>query len=307
MTVNSKKWWRTLGRQYQLLLMSIPFVCLLVLFSYGPLWGWIVAFQKYYPGRGIFGSDFVGLDNFIRLFGDDRFYLTLRNTLVMSAMSLVTGFVGAIGLALLLNEVRARLFKRTIQTITYIPHFVSMVVIANIVLTFLSPDGGAVNQILIWLGITDKPIYFMGEGSLYWIINTLVGLWKELGWSTIIYLAVLAGLNQETYEAADVDGAGRFQKMFHISLPGLMPTALMLFMLSLGSLINTGYEMQMLLGNPLIMDYSEVLDLYALNRTLGAGQYGLGVALSIFKSIVSLILVFTANYFVRKGGHARLF
>lgn len=308
MNADSKnKTWKLMKSQYQLMLMSIPFVCLLILFSYGPLWGWIVAFQKYLPGKGIFGSDFVGWSNFERLFGDERFFLTLRNTLAMSLMGLVSGFFGAIGLALLLNEVRVRWFKRTIQTVTYIPHFVSMVVIANIILTFLSPDGGAVNDLLMWLGLIDRPIYFMGEGRLYWIINTLTGLWKELGWSTIIYLAVLTGLNQETYEAAEVDGAGRFRKMISISLPGIMPTALMLLMLNLGSLINTGYELQMLLGNPLIMDYSEVLDLYALNRTLGAGQYGVGVALSIFKSFISLVLIFTANSLAKKFGQARLF
>ncbi|WP_136608580.1 ABC transporter permease [Paenibacillus dokdonensis] len=293
--------------QYQLLLMSIPFVIILILFSYVPLWGWIMAFQKYSPGKGISGSPFVGFDNFIKLFHDDRFFLVLRNTLVMSILSLVTSFVGAITLALLLNEVKHVLFKRAVQTITYIPHFVSMVVIANIVITFLSPDGGFVNQILMATGIIHEPIYFMSKGEWFWGIHTLTVLWKELGWSTIIYLAVISGLNPETYEAAEVDGAGRFQKIWHISIPGLLPTATMLLILSLGSIVNTGYESQFLLGNSLTTDFYEVLDLYALNISFGSGQYSIGVALSIFKCVVSLILVLSVNKLVKKAGQASLF
>ncbi|WP_373876553.1 ABC transporter permease [Paenibacillus spongiae] len=305
-SVKRISFFQKLGSQYQLVLMSVPFVLLLILFSYVPLWGWIMAFQKFLPGKGIMGSEFVGFDNFILLFQDEQFFRVLRNTLVMSFMSMAAGFVGAIALALLLNEVRSAFFKRTIQTVTYIPHFVSMVVIANIVLTFLSPDGGFINQVLLKIGIIHEPIYFMGKGEWFWAIHTLVGLWKELGWSTIIYLAVMASLNPEMYEAADVDGAGRFQKMWHISIPGIMPTAIILLILSVGSLINTGYESQFLLGNPLVIDYSEVLDLYALNLSFGSGQYSVGVALGIFKSLISLILVFTVNGFAKKAGQARI-
>lgn len=292
--------------QYQLLLMSVPFVILLLIFSYVPLWGWIMAFQKYSPSKGFFASPFVGFDNFKLLFQDDHFFLVLRNTLAMSLMSLVSGFFGAIVLALLLNEVRITLFKRIIQTVTYIPHFVSMVVIANIVLTFLSPEG-FVNRLLLKLGLIKEAVFFMGKGEWFWFINTLVGLWKELGWSTIIYLAVLAGVNPDVYEAAEVDGADRFHKMWHISIPSLMPTAVILLILSVGSIINIGYESQFLLGNPLVIDYSEVLDLYALNLSFGSGQYSVGVALGLFKTIVSLILVVSVNFIARKAADIRLF
>lgn len=287
--------------------MAVPFVLLIILFSYVPLWGWIMAFQKYTPVKGIMGSEFVGFDNFVTLFNDDRFLLVLRNTLVMSIMSLVVGFVGAIALALFLNEIKNAAFKRVVQTVTYIPHFVSMVVIANIVLTFLSPDGGFVNLLLMKLGIIHEPVYFMSKGPWFWVIHTLTLLWKELGWSTIIYLAVIAGLNPETYEAAEVDGAGRFQKIWHISIPGLMPTATMLLILSLGSIVNTGYESQFLLGNQLTRDYYEVLDLYAMNLSFGSGQYSIGVALSIFKCFVSLFLVLSVNKLVKKAGQSSLF
>ncbi|GAF08857.1 transmembrane lipoprotein [Paenibacillus pini JCM 16418] len=302
-----KSYFRKMGRQYQLILLSIPFVLILILFNYVPLWGWIMAFQNYSPAKGITGSSFVGLENFTMLFEDDQFFRVLRNTLVMSILSLVTGFVCAIVLALLLNEVRASFFKRTIQTLTYIPHFVSMVVIANIVLTFLSPDGGFINTLLMNMGFIKEPIYFMGKGEWFWVIHTLVGLWKEIGWSTIIYLAVIAGLNQEVYEAADVDGANRFNKIWHITIPGIMPTAMILLILSVGSIINAGYESQFLLSNPLVIDYSEVLDLYALNLSFGSQQYSAGVALSIFKSIVSVILVVMVNYAARRTGKSGVF
>lgn len=302
-----RSWWRKLIRQYQLVLLSVPFVALVILFNYVPLWGWLAAFQDYKPFKGVTGSEFVGLANFKVLFADPHFLVVLRNTLVMSVLSLVTGFVGAITLALLLNEVKVRWFKRIIQTVTYIPHFVSMVVIANIVLTFLSPDGGFVNHLLMKLGWIQEPVYFMGKGEWFWIIHTLAGLWKELGWSTIIYLAVLAGINSELYEAAAVDGASRLRKMLHISIPGLMPTATLLLIMSVGSLINTGYESQMLLGNPLVIDYSEVLDLYALSLSFGGGDYSIGVALSMFKGFVSIVLVVLVNLIARKLSDTRLF
>ncbi|MBB6671632.1 sugar ABC transporter permease [Cohnella nanjingensis] len=287
--------------------MSIPFMALLILFTYVPLWGWIMAFQDYSLSKGIAGSPFSGFSHFADLFRDDRFYLVLRNTMVMSGLSLVADFVGAIALALLLNEVRARFFKRTVQTITYIPHFVSWVVMANIVLGSLSPDGGIVNDVLMKLGFIDEPILFMSKGSWFWAIHTMAGFWKELGWSTIIYLAVIAGLNHDLYEAADVDGAGRFQKMWHISIPGLMPTAMLLLILATGNLINTGYESQFLLGNGLNIDYSQVLDLYALDYSFSIGDYSYGVAISVFKSAISILLVVSVNMAARRFGDFKAF
>src|SRR5690606_23868073 len=192
-------------------------------------------------------------DHFVKLFQDEKFYLVLRNTLVMGFANLIAGFVGAITLAILLNEVGKTIFKRTIQTISYIPHFVFWVVIANIVTLLPCPDGGALNELLIKLGIIDNSIYFMAKETWFWFIHTAVSFWKELGWNTIIYLAVLAGVNTERYEAADVDGAGRFRKMWHISVPSLMPTAFILLTLSLGGIIQRGYESQFLLGHSLTL------------------------------------------------------
>jgi len=298
---------RKLRRQWQLAVMAVPFVLLTVVFSYGPLWGWIMAFQDYKIARGVLGSPFVGFEHFAELFQDSQFYRVLRNTLVMSVANLITSFLGAIALALLLNEVRRTFFKKAIQTITYIPHFVSWVVIANIVVTFLSPDGGMLNELLLRFGIIDEPIYFMGKGEYFWAIHTIANLWKELGWNTIIYLAVLVGLNPEHYEAADIDGASRFQKMWHISIPGLMPTAILLLTMSLGWIVNSGYESQFALGNPVIVDYADVLDLYALRYSTQLSDYGYGMAINIFKSVVSVALVLGVTRLAKKAGQSRLF
>ncbi|MBO9606921.1 MAG: sugar ABC transporter permease [Paenibacillaceae bacterium] len=300
------KWAAKWRRQRQLLLMTLPLAAMVVVFQYIPLWGWLMAFQQYSVAKGMAGSPFVGLDKFAALFADDKFYLVLRNTLVMSALNLTTGFFGAIALALLLNEVRVGLFKRTIQTITYIPHFVSWVVIANIVSMFLSPDGGTLNEMLAKFGLVDKPVYFLSREHWFWFIHTAASLWKEIGWSTIIYLAVLAGVNPEQYEAAEVDGAGRFRRMWHISVPSLLPTAFILLTLSLGWLIQSGYESQFLLGNSMVVDYSEVLDLYALRYSLQIGDYSYGVAISMFKSCVSIALVLCVNFLAGRFGQGRV-
>lgn len=293
--------------QRYLLLMTVPSILLAIVFSYVPLWGWLLAFMDYKVGHEIWSSSFIGFDRFVQLFEDEQFYRVLRNTLVMGLMGLISGFVGAIALALLLNEVRLRLFKRVVQTITYIPHFVSWVVIANIILTFLSPDGGVINRILTDLGLINENIYFMSKENWFWYIHTIASMWKELGWSTIIYLAVLAGVNSDLYEAADVDGASRYRKMWHISIPGIMPTAMLLLLISIGWIIQGGFESQFLLGNSMVINKSEVLDLYALRYSTQIGDWSYGIAITMFKSIVSVILVLLANYLAKLTTSSKLF
>lgn len=297
---------RTMAQQRELLLMTIPLLALVIVFNYMPLYGWIMAFQDFKIVRGIAGSPFVGFDKFAQLFRDGQFYLVLRNTLAMGFLNLIAGFVGAIALALALNEIRLRWFKRTVQTITYIPHFVSWVVVANIAHMALSPDGGLLNDLLIGMGVLNEPFYFMAQPKWFWPIHTFLSFWKEVGWSSIIYLAVLSGINPDLYEAADADGAGRLRKIWHISLPGLMPTAIILLTLSAGWIIQSGYESQFLLGNPIVLDYSEVLDLYALRYSFQIGDYSVGAAISIFKSLVSVLMVLSINYLARKTGSGRL-
>jgi putative aldouronate transport system permease protein len=275
--------------------MSLPFVVWVFIFSYLPLWGWTMAFQRYRPGRPFFEQEWVGLDHFRALFRDELFYQVLRNTLAMSVMGLVAGFVVPIFFALMLNEVRQMLYKRFVQTVSYLPHFVSWVVVAGIVTKMLSTEGGPVNDLLLWLGLIDEPVQFMAKGKLFWIIVTLADVWKETGWNAIIYLAAIAGIGPELYEAARVDGASRLQQMWHITLPGIRTTIIILLIMSIGHLISIGFEKQFLLGNNLVREYSQVLDLYALNYGLGMGRFSFGTAINIFNSVVSVMLLFTAN------------
>jgi putative aldouronate transport system permease protein len=294
-THKRNRFWFKAFQQRYLYMMSLPFVIWIFIFSYVPVWGWLTAFQNYKPKNSIFDQKWVGLDNFIELFQDDRFYIVLRNTLAMSTMGLVVGFTVPVIFALLLNEMRGQFFKRSVQTISYLPHFVSWVVVAGLVSKMLSTDGGAVNQLLMWLNIIDAPIQFMAKGNWFWGIVTASDLWKEMGWNSIIFLAAMAGIDPELYEASTVDGAGRFRKMWHITLPGIRTTFMVLFILSIGHLISIGFEKQFLLGNPLVSDYSEVLDLYALKYGIQMGRYSYGTAIGIFNSVVSILLVFIAN------------
>lgn len=290
-----KGFWTTFKEQKVLYGMSLPFIVIVFIFSYLPVWGWLMAFQNYKPGKGIFEQKWVGLDHFAALFADDKFYLVLRNTLAMSFMGLIVGFTIPILFAVLLNELRGSVFKRTVQTISYLPHFVSWVVVAGIVTKMLSTDGGAVNQLLMWLGLIDQPIQFMAQGNLFWYIVTGSDIWKEMGWSAIIYLAAISGIDQEQFEAAKVDGASRLRQIWHITLPSIAPTIAILMIMSIGHLISIGFEKQFLLGNPLVVDYSQVLDLYALNYGLGMGRFSFGTAIGMFNSIVSIILLLLAN------------
>ena len=246
-------------------------------------------------GKMFFDQEWVGFDHFVELFTDDRFMIVMRNTLAMSFMGLIAGFTVPIIFAVLLNEVRQQFFKRTVQTISYLPHFVSWVVAAGIITKMLSTDGGVVNQVLVGLHIISEPIQFMAKGNLFWGIVTASDVWKETGWNTIIYLAAIAGIGPELYEAAKVDGASRIRQIWHITIPGIRSTIIVLLIMSIGHLISIGFEKQFLLGNNLVSDYSEVLDLYALKYGLGLGRFSFGTAINIFNSVVSVILLFAAN------------
>ena len=292
--------WNSLVKQKYLYLMSLPFVIWVFVFSYLPIWGWTMAFQNYKPARSFTEQKWVGFDHFVELFTDERFYLVMRNTLAMSLMGLVFGFVVPIIFALLLNELRAVMFKKFVQTVSYLPHFVSWVVVAGIITKVLSTDGGAINQLLMLLHIIDEPIQFMAKGNLFWYIVTISDIWKETGWNTIIYLAAITGIDLELYEASRVDGASRFKQMWHITLPGIRTTISVLLIMSIGHLISIGFEKQFLLGNSLTTDYHEVLDLYALNYGLNMGRFSYGTAIGIFNSVVSVILLFTANGLFKK-------
>lgn len=281
-------------------MMTLPFVAWAFVFSYYPLWGWLMAFQRFKPGKSFLEQKWVGFDQFKTLFQDSTFYLVMRNTLAMSLMGLVAGFATAIVFALLLNELKKMAFKRIVQTISYLPHFVSWTVAASIVTRMLSSDHGVVNDLLMGLGIIHEPIQFMSKGHLFWGIITVSDVWKETGWNAIIYLAAISGIGPELYEAAKVDGASRLRQMWHITLPGIRSTIIVLLILSIGHLISIGFEKQFLLGNNLVLDYSQVLDLYSLQYGLQMNRYSFGVAINMFNSIVSLTLLILANGIFKK-------
>lgn len=292
--------WKSVLQQKYLYLMSLPFVIWVFIFSYVPLWGWLMAFQNYKPAKSFGEQKWVGLDNFKELFQDDRFYLVLRNTLAMSVLGLIFGFVVPILFAVMLNELRGNVFKRTVQTVSYLPHFVSWVVVGGIVYKTLAIDGGIVNDLLVGLHLIDQPIQFMAKGHYFWGILTAADLWKETGWGAIIYLAAITGIDKELYEAAKVDGAGRIRQMFNITLPSIRSTITVLLIMNIGHLIGIGFEKQFQLGNNLVTDYYEVLDLYALKYGIQISRFSYGTAISMFTSVVSVILLLVANGVMKK-------
>lgn len=298
---------RTLLRQRELILITIPFVLYGILFYYIPLGGWVMAFQKYKPQDGLLGSQWVGLDVFKHLFSEASFRLVFRNTLAMGIINLILSFVFAIGFALLLNEVRLRAPKRFVQTVSYLPHFLSWIIVVGIVRDMLSIEHGIINQILVGIGIFDKPLNFFSKPNLFWWIVGFSNVWKETGWNSIIYLAAITAINPEMYEAAALDGAGRFGKMWHVTLPGIKPTIFILLLINVGNVLNVGFEVQYLLTNGIVKSVSETIDIWVLYWGIGQGDFSLGTAAGIFKSIVSIILIYLANATAKAAGEERLF
>ena len=296
---------KTFVNQRDFLFMSVPVVLYVVLFTYVPLWGWTMAFQTFKPSKPFWEQEWVGFQWFEYLFSDDSFFRIMRNTLAMSGINLVLGFVSAIGLALILNEMRLMFFKRLAQTISYLPHFLSWVVVSGLVATMLASDG-IFNQILMNLGLIKKPLLWLGEPGAFWWIVGFANVWKEVGWNTIIYLAAIAAIDPALYEAAEMDGCNRYQKMWYITLPSILPTIMVLLIISIGFIMESGFEVQYLLGNGMNQDYSQSIDIYVVTYGLNLGNFSLATAGGMFKSVVNIILLLSANHIARKLGQERL-
>jgi putative aldouronate transport system permease protein len=286
--------------------MSLPIILYVILFTYVPLWGWTMAFQNYRPQRSFFNQQWVGLEWFKFLFEDPVFLKTIRNTIAMSVINTSLGFITAIGFALLLNEVRKIFFKRAIQTISYLPHFLSWVIVTGLVSSMLTTDSGAVNSALVALRIIKKPILWLAEPKYFWGIIGITYVWKEVGWNTIIYLAAIAGIDPNLYEAADIDGCNRYQKMWRITLPCIKPTIIILLIMSVGRILDAGFELQYLLRNGLVMDVSDTIDIYVVVFGLSYSNYSLATAAGMFKNFVNIILIFIANEIAKRAGEERL-
>ncbi|MBO9607640.1 MAG: sugar ABC transporter permease [Paenibacillaceae bacterium] len=285
-------------------LMMLPGMILLAVFSFYPILGSVIAFKKYLPAKGIWGSPWVGLDNIAYMFQISDSKVILYNTLFIALMKMIAGFVVPLAFALLLNEARVRLVKRVVQTIVYLPHFMSWVLLSVIMLNLLSLRG-VVNQFLGLFGI--EPILFLGSNS--WFPAVLVGsdVWKDFGFSAIIYLAALTAINPSLYEAAEIDGASRWRKLVHITLPGILSTVVLLATLSLGNILDAGFEQILNLYNPLVYASGDVIDTYVYRVGLVQSQYGIASAVGLMKSVVSFVLIVISYQLAARLANYRIF
>ncbi|HBM81567.1 MAG TPA: protein lplB [Clostridiaceae bacterium] len=286
-------------RQRYLMLMSIPFIIWIFVFSFGPMYGWLMAFQDFDPNKGIVGSTWVGLKQFKLFFHNAEALRAVRNTVVISSMNIVLNNIVPLILALMLNEVGNMFFKSTVQTISYLPHFVSFVVVANLFLTLFGTQG-PVNDLLVNIHLVAKPIKFWMDKNIFWYMVSFVNIWKEVGWGAIIYLASIAGVDPEIYEAATVDGCGRFKKMWYITIPSIMPTVIILWILSLGDIFNAGFDASYLLGNPATRNTADVIATYVYRYGIAMGMYSFSTAVSLIQTFIGFILVFFSNTISRK-------
>ena len=304
--VKTKFDWKEFKRQKVLMFWAAIFVIYGVIFYYLPLGGWVIAFQNYKPALGMFKSEFVGLQKFQQLFSDSSFLEVIRNTLAMGIINLVLTFVAAIVFAILLNEIRMKFAKKAVQTISYLPHFLSWIVVTSILRDILSGTG-IVNELLMKAGATDQAINFFANPDYFWWIVGFSNVWKETGWNAIIYLAAITAIDPSLYEAAAIDGAGRWAKIRHIILPGIRPTVMILLLMNVGNVLNAGFEIQYLLGNGLVQSVSQTIDIYVLKWGISQGDYAIGTAAGIFKSFVSIVLIVLANQFAKRTGDEQLF
>ncbi|MFC3803388.1 ABC transporter permease [Cohnella sp. GCM10012308] len=304
-----KGYWSRLGarivKHRAMYLLALPGVLFFILFKLTPLWGLLLAFKDYNPYSGFSGSEWVGFKHFADLFADRNFYVMLRNTFAINVFGLVFMFPLPILLALMLNEVRHGAFKRFNQSIVYLPHFLSWVVVASMTFFVLSTDVGIVNKLIGEAG--HEPISFLSESKYFWGLITAQTMWKEAGWGTIIFLAAMAGVDPQRYEAAVVDGASRFRQIWHITLPAIRPTILILLILRLGQMADVGFEQMLLMMNPLVMQVAEVFDTYSYTQGILRGQISTGVTVGMFKGVVGFVLVMVSNYIVKKTGQEGIY
>lgn len=288
-------------KQIDLQLFVIPGLLLILVFNYFPMYGLVMAFQDYNIFEGFWASDWAGLKHFKRFFNDPKFSEVLRNTIVISSLKLLIVFPAPIILALMLNEVRNALFKRSVQTITYLPHFLSWVIVAGFATSILSTDNGSLNILLQKLRLIDEPIRFLSLPEYFWGIIVATNLWKSIGFNSIVYIAAISGINPQLYEAAAIDGASRFKQMYLVTIPSIMPIIVIFLILDIGNLLSAGFEDLLLLGtNPVLRNVSDVIDTYVYRVGISNGLYSYATAIGLFKAIISVVLLTIANHIARK-------
>lgn len=292
-------------RDKYLLLLLLPGLAYFIIFKYVPMWGVLLAFKNYQPYVGFFKSEWVGLDNFKQFFQDPVFFRLIRNTLLLGLYDMVFFFPAPIILAVLLNEVRKSFYKRFIQSLIYIPHFISMVIVASISYLLLTTEGGVINEMM--LKLFGHKIDFLTSENWFRPMIITQSIWKEMGWGTIIFLAALAGVDQEQYEAAIVDGANRFRQLWHITLPAIQGTIIIVLILRMGHFMDRGFEQVLLMINPLNRPVAEVFDTYVYTAGIVQGAFSYSAAVGLFKAIIGVILVFSTNYLAKRAGHSGIF
>lgn len=295
---------RRLRMDYPLYLMLAPPVILLFIYSYIPMFGLVIAFQKYLPAKGIMGSKWIGLQNFKTLFGMPGFFRALRNTLTLSVWKIVLGIVVPVAFTLMLNEVRNSAVKRTVQTLIYLPHFISWVLLAGI-FTKLLGGSGIVNKFLNQLGINS--VIFMGDNKWFPFTLIFTHIWKEFGYGTIVYLAAVAGVNVDLYEAAAIDGAGHWKQMLHITLPSIVPIIILMTALSIGNILNAGFDQVFNMAKNVVLESGDIIDTLVYRTGFESGQFGLSTATGLFKSVISCILVISSYKIAYKTSGYRVF
>ncbi len=297
-----------LSRDYKMnkykYLLILPVLIYLAVFAYKPMYGLQIAFLNFRPRLGISGSEFVGWKNFQNFLGDVHFGRTIRNTFTISILTIAFGFPAPIILALLINEIQNAKFKKSVQTITYMPYFISLVVVCSLIKTYTGSEG-IFSQIAVYFG--GEPKNYLMQANKFYMIYVLSDIWQNIGWNSIIYLAVLTSIDQEQYEAAMIDGANRFKQMIHVTLPNLMPTIMILFILRMGGILNVGYEKILLLYSDGIMNVSDVISTYTYRRGIIGADYSYGTAVGLFNSIINVCFLLITNQISKRLTESSLF
>ena len=306
MKEKNKMLWKRIKQQKYLLLMVLPGMIWLLVFCYLPMYGCQIAFQNYRITDALGSSEWAGLKWFSKFFHDPSFFQVMKNTLGISLLKLVFAFTAPIIFALMLNEIRNLKFKRVVQTLSYLPHFLSWVILGGIMITWLS-DTGVINKVLIAMGILDEGVSFLAKPQYFWGISVISEIWKELGWGAIIYLAAISGIDPSLYEAAEIDGANRFQRLWYITLPEISGTIAILFILQVGSIMGSNFDQIFVLRNALNDSASNVIDMFVYKIGIGNGSYSYATAIGLFRSVVSLVLLLIANKVTAKLEGSSLF
>ncbi|WP_106766575.1 ABC transporter permease [Paenibacillus faecalis] len=292
-------------KQWDIQLMVLPALALIFVFAYIPMYGVLMAFQDYSIFKGMAASPWVGFKHFQMFFESPEFLNVMRNTIVISLMKFFIGFPAPILLALMLNEVRNMAFKRVVQTVSYLPHFLSWVIVAGFAMSLLSTDNGSINILLQKFNLIEEPISFLSIPEYFWGILVTTGVWKEIGFGSIVYLAAIAGVDPHMYEAADIDGASKFRQILTITLPTIMPVVTIFMILQIGNLLTAGFEDILLLGvNPVLRDVADVIDTYVYRVGIQNSRFSYATAVGLFKAVISVGLLTIANFVARKSGNS---